>query len=196
MFKIKRLIAISLILISVFVYGGELEPFVSMCIPSDATGFNWHKGNWENVNFELKRFLVKKVKNIPYIKEFKKGDDTEKFFRSSKCYEYVNTKPHIEEERVSYPICVSTKDVDRKDWMHMKCIEVHHSDDFGGDMEGFWYKRGKIAIFCEESSGRGSLAFERNGNFTKTQIHSDVFESDYKDSLSIAVGTCSDISID
>lgn len=193
---IKKLIFTSLLLMGSFVYGTELEPFVSMCISNGATGFNWEKNHWRQTDFNLKKFLVKKIKNTS-IKEVNIKDDYEKYFLASICKEHVNEKPLVDKESgiTYYSVCISTKDVDSKFWHPNKCYETHYSDDFGADFEQFRNHKGKIKFTCETGITT-NLVFAKNGNFTEIKSHADIFEpTDHKESLAITVGTCSDTTI-
>ncbi len=179
-----------------FVYGTELEPFLSMCISNGATGFNWEKNHWRQTNFNQKKFLVKKIKNTS-IKEVNIKDNYEKYILASTCKEHVNEKPLVDKESgiTYYSVCISTKDVDSKFWHPNRCYETHYSDDFGADFEQFRNHKGKIKFTCETGITT-NLVFAKSGNFTEIKSHADIFEpSDHKDSLAITVGTCSDITI-
>ena len=193
---LKKLIFTSLLLMGSFVYGTELEPFVSMCISNGATGFNWEKNHWRQTNFNLKKFLVKKIKNTS-INEVNIKDNYEKYILASTCKEHVNEKPLVDKESgiTYYSVCISTRDVDSKFWHPNRCYETHYSDDFGADFEQFRNHKGKIKFTCETGITT-YLVFAKRGNFTEIKSHADIFEpSDHKDSLAITVGTCSDITI-
>ena len=181
-----------------FVYGTELEPFVSICTSNSSVGFNWENNNWKQTNFYPKKFYVKKI-NKNSINEIIIDGDYKKAILVSTCKEHVNKKPSVDKEigKTIYFVCISIKD-DKfmKDWDSNKCYETHYSDDYSKDFKRFRPFQGTIKLECDSGIGT-RLVFAKNGNFTEITGHTDISEpSDYKDSLVITVGTCADITID
>jgi len=197
-------------------YSEELKSFVSMCIPSATTGFSWKKDHWQQANFKPpEHFIVKKVKNIPDMNgktyldiDPENQQELDDYFNNSsldrECGEHVKQKPYASSitRVINYPVCVVTKKVNEKSWHYMKCFEEHFPDDFGANstdkslLKSTQSARGKVRINCQEYT-YGELVFARDENFIITNTSADIFEpDDYKDSLAITVGTCSDISID
>ncbi len=85
----------------------------------------------------------------------------------------------------SYNVCIRVQQVGEEFSEYLPCTEMHHIDN---DMDDW-----TIRISCPNDM----FYMRPNGHFHKGRVHSDVRAKpadDYKDSLSIFVGKCADIT--
>tara|TARA_Y100000294_G_C8389518_1_gene270175 strand:- start:75 stop:608 length:534 start_codon:yes stop_codon:yes gene_type:complete len=151
----------------------EEKEFSSLCIAEESTGFYWEKGNWHQTNFQLYKWLVKKINQD---KPRCVGDalpDLEKIFP------FTSGK-----KRHSIQRCYDVKRFGEETSIPEYCTE-YYEDDGNGDLK-------LTTVLCRESN----MYMRPNGRFTKSNVDSigdipnDNYE-DYTDSLSISIGYCS-----
>jgi len=137
----------------------------SLCLGIDANGYNWKNGNWVRTGFAPHKYLVKKVPIPAELTGIVDG--------------LVNTcQP--KDNFPDYGIlqrCYVVYRLGEKPFQQNMCIERYSGDKLA-------------AISCED----GNFSFRPNGAFIKKTKAADLdSDDDYKDSMFIEHGKCSDI---
>jgi hypothetical protein len=169
-------------------YAKDREPlpnFKQLCIADGSTGFNWVNGGWQRANFKPKKYIISKITPPENIEEANKNKDHNEFMSWHICH-----KKMIEEDERQglsgyrrFNACLKVQQVGKKHYDFKACDEVHIK--FKG------MKIWRIKISCDD------LKIDPNGYFHMAYIHSNLEakpKDDYKDSLSVSVGKCADIS--
>lgn len=161
--------------------GERITNLKQLCISDKGTGFNWKNGSWEQVTFVEKRFVVSKV-------HISKEENELQAVLS--CNE--NTFRMSEEEfsfgdivRKYYNSCLKLQEFGEKYATYLPCTETHSRK--GNSWED-------VTFTCASSQ---EMFHMRGGHFHTGRIHGGLSpnpKDDYKDSLSIFVGKCANIS--
>lgn len=146
-----------------------LPPFKSLCISEEDVGFNWEGGKWTPSRFKPKKYILQK---LDYEDSMKK---------------VIYDQPRMCETPIA-------RKVDESMDIATACYIVY---EFGKSPLIF-----SDATTCYESFNKGKIDFiqcPKYGNFKPTGLFvklpsafsMDLSEKPYKDSMSLAVGTCS-----
>jgi hypothetical protein len=145
------------------------EQYTLYCKGEKATGFNWRANDWVEVTFNEKDYIIMKSAN-------------------NTCFEKING------EVQSLFGFMHTKDV---------CINIREAGEeykpsMSGKCQEFYPDKPEITwkpyLKCENLFVRNFVT-SFNGWFHRSSVHGDVANrTDYKDSLIIEVGKCSQIN--
>jgi len=159
---------------------GKGKPFTSLCIAEKSTGFNWKKGQWVEVTFRPEKYLVVKIPLRDWDpNKYKEALLSKEPACLGKYLSYTQSKLkyyggyrrfgcyNIRTFGSKYSIAGSRLCEESWDWSDETVLEK---------------------VRCE------STYFKPDGNFTRSSIHDNLAskpENNYKDSLSLSVGSCS-----
>ncbi len=168
--KITSAATLWLLLSAASVHAADMpEQYTLYCKGEKATGFDWRANDWVEVTFKVKDYIIIKSEN-------------------NKCFEKING-----EVRDLYglmhtkSVCVNIREAgeEYKPEMSGKCEESYPDKP-----EIIW----KPFLKCENLFTRNFVT-SFNGWFHRSSVHADLANrSDYKDSLIIVVGKCSQIN--
>jgi len=199
---IKKIILLINLLPIALVVNSEItnvdEKFTLLCVDEKSTGFNWKKGDWHQTNFITgQKYIIKKhdkplSSNSPgYVR-----NSTENrlcAFNQRESREWTTS--------VSQDGCYSIKEFGKETRMvdYTICRE-----DWSKDQQS---KLSLKEIFCKKRATNSEWIISPNEWFHRSNMHSNLdsdpkgfvldgvkeLPDDYKDSLSISVGKCSEI---
>lgn len=157
--------------------------FVQLCISDAGTGFNWQNGAWKQVNFVEYKYIVSK---IDYQDSDAKLDTAETRLLHARCTTPLETQSYTRHANFkSFGTCLKVQEVGEEYASYFACHEYH--SNFGETDN--W----EVTISCS----RNTFSMRPNGHFHKGHIHDNLADGpdvSYKDSLSIFVGKCVDIT--
>lgn len=161
--------------------GERLLNFIQLCIEDEKTGFNWENGAWVSANFTPDKLVVSKI-------TLSQDPDQDLFARFI-CEDVAEKREDtITENFLTYHSCLSVQKLGSDTPVYMNCYEGHFR---------MKEKKNDWEVFLECESSWHSFNFRPNGSFIKSYVHGQVDanpKNDYKDSLSISVGKCADIT--
>ena len=163
--------------------GERLPNFKQLCVVDKSTGFYWRNGAWLNTKFKTDKYIVSKITPPLNREEALKKKDVEERKAFVYCRQYMTKPEHEEGDFRYFNACLKIQEVGSKYRDHKICSEFHSKLK----EENNW----SIHFNCE------GFNFSPNGNFHMATIHDqleDKPKNGYKDSLSISVGKCVDIS--
>ena len=171
-----------------------------LCIVDAGTGFNWLDSRWNLTNFIEPKYIVSKVdipkhiKDVREVRAFLKergvintdcGNDYLKFISDPN--QWGNS---VLDDFKIYPACLRIQRVDGGEQNDIACKEFHSR-----------YERSvswNVTFDCAENfSTKTNFIMRMNGNFHYSSVHGNVEsapKNDYKGSLLIFVGKCTDMA--
>jgi len=161
--------------------GAPLQNFVQLCIGEMSRGFNWKHGSWKPVRFEPSRYVIRKL-TVPKSRQDARAQN--KAMAHFHCSQPEASEKQDSKTYKSYKVCIGIQEAGAKNGDFELCDEVHRKMKNGTG----WL----VIIYCPGQK----LYFEPNGWFHRSSIHADVRRNppnDYKDSLTISVGKCTNI---
>ncbi len=146
-----------------------IQPFKSLCIADQESGFNWSNGKWIPAKFEPGKYILQK---IDYEEKMLSKNSTERPMLCSK-----PSATNVDKEKDIVRACYAVQKFGGviHNWFHANdCYES--------------FKDGKI----QEIQCSGVGKFKPNGFFVKlpSYISMDLSTGDEKDSMVLSVGIC------
>ena len=182
MMKLMKVLALALLASGMTgkgyaMYGEPLPNFSQLCITDESAGFQWREGEWRFTKFIPEKFVVTKV---PIPKKWSEENSSAYAF----CSDFAKERDDFSTETFSlFSSCLSLQDIGDDHISYTPCYESHR-------------KRGDkvmVQFACYEDN----FFFVPNGLFHRGAIPDDPTRNprnDYKDSLSVSVGKCANIS--
>ncbi len=178
------IVALVVIASSGIAFSKDISPlpnFKQLCVGEISTGLDWKNGNWKPVHFKPEKYLIRKI-TPPTFKEAQE----DKTVRLAHMNCTLSPKKETENDDLKvFSSCISVQEIGREYIDYMACSELHK--------QNIKTKEWETSIQCPEEP----LYFMLDGWFHKGHVHTDISKKPvdgYKDSLSISVGRCADIS--
>jgi len=163
--------------------GERLPNFKQLCITDGSTGFNWVNGGWKRTNFKTYKIVISKITPPRNPEEARNSKEKYGFMVYYECRKQMNENETGDGEFRKFNACLKVQRLGEEHPDIKGCSEFHSKFN---EMKNW-----KTQITCE------GLNFTPNGHFHKANIHDQLEakpKNDYKDTLSISVGKCADIS--
>lgn len=139
------------------------------CKGEKATGFNWRSNEWVETNFKMDDYIIIKSPN-------------------NKCMETIDSQVRTYSGVMhTKDVCVNIREAGKQ---YMPNISGKCTEYYADASDTKW----KDFLSCDNIFEK-NFATSFNGWFHRASVHSDLnIRSDYKDSLVIEVGKCSQIN--
>lgn len=169
--KITSAVALWLLLTATSIQAADMpDQYTLYCKGEQANGFNWLSNNWEKRSFKPSDYIIVKSQN-------------------NNCFLYKINREVVKNSAVMHTkdVCINIREAgeEYRPGESGKCTE-YYSDSSDTKWSDY--------LSCENIFQKNFVT-KFNGWFHRSLVHSDLNNrSDYKDSLVIEVGKCSQIN--